>query len=294
MFKTFTRRHFIVNGLRGLVLLLLGKGFYNSTSYNIELTNVKIQIPTLPAPFKGLRIAHLSDIHSSMIVSNGIISAASGLAMEQKPDIIFLTGDFISGSTKFLSGSIGEFNRKYLDRCIDALDGLKAPMGIYAVLGNHDFWSGPKAVKTITQEFSNRLGVIWLRNTSVKLERDGKYLDLLGIDDYWQSSSSLSKATKGLDEGSIKILLSHNPDINELIDMYKSKIDLVLSGHTHGGQIVMPIIGMPFMPSRTGQKYREGLIRDGDRQTYVTRGIGHLLAPIRINCPPEVTLITLT
>ncbi|MDH5638438.1 MAG: metallophosphoesterase, partial [Nitrospinota bacterium] len=91
---------------------------------------------------------------------------------------------------------------------------------------------------------------------------------------------------------SVNIMLSHNPDINDDV-LPQMRIDLILSGHTHGGQIYLPFIGCPVVPSKFGQKYIAGLVRDGERQTYITRGVGHLLAPIRINCPPEATIITL-
>jgi len=279
-------------GVYGVLAASMGKGVYNTSSSQIRLETVPVKINSLPPSFRGFKIIQLSDIHSSLIVGRHHIAEAVDLAMSQKPDLIVLTGDFISGKTKFGSGSIGEFDRKYLDRCIEGFSLLKAPMGLYGVLGNHDFWSGAEAVTTITKEFERHLGVTWLRNRHVILEKGKDRLALLGVDDYWETSCSLELAYKGLDKSQAKILLSHNPDINEVVHS-SMKIDLILSGHTHGGQVVMPFIGMPFMPSPFGQKYREGLIRDGGRQTYITRGIGHLVAPVRFNCPPEVTLIKL-
>lgn len=214
--------------------------------------------------------------------------------MSEKPDVIVMTGDYISGSTKFLSGSIGEFKNEYLIGCADALSKLSAPLGVYGVLGNHDFWSGPEAVKTICEILSKQTGIVWLRNRSVELSKGGTSFRLLGVDDYWEPSCSLETACKGISTETIKILLSHNPDINDDISLARERIDLVLSGHTHGGQIVVPFIGQPVMPSKFGQKYRAGLVRDGDRQTYISRGVGCLLAPVRLNCLPEATVLTLT
>jgi len=289
-----TRREFIVNGARALVLLGIGKGTYNTTRYDLRLETPQIRIPGLPARFKGLRIAQITDLHSSFIVSEGLLRSATRLIMEEKPDVICLTGDYVTGETKFLSGSIGKFDKKHIDKCASALEGLSAPMGIFGVLGNHDFWSGNPAVEAITEGLSRRLGVVWLRNRGVRLTKGGAGIDLLGVDDYWESSSSVDAALKGVDEDGVRILLSHNPDINEQIELERLRIDLVISGHTHGGQIALPLIGAPFMPSKFGQKYLAGLVRDGDRQTYISRGVGHLLAPVRLNCPPEATVITLT
>lgn len=291
--KNWTRREFIVNGIRASVVLSVGVGVYNTTIYNLRLEVPKVGIPALPAPFKGLKIAQLTDLHSSFIVSDGLLKAAARLVMQERPDVICLTGDFVTGETKFLFGSVGEFSLERLEKSIAALEELKAPMGIYGVLGNHDFWSGTPALQAITQAFSRRLGVVWLRNKGVKLTKEGADITLLGVDDYWQDSCSLRVALKGIDENGVRILLSHNPDINELIDAEGHRIDLVISGHTHGGQITLPVIGSPVIPSKFGQKYLAGLVRDGNRQTYISRGVGHLLVPIRLNCPPEATVITL-
>ncbi|MFZ3073042.1 MAG: metallophosphoesterase [Thermodesulfobacteriota bacterium] len=289
--KNWTRREFIVNSGRALVLLGISKGAFNTTRYNLRLETPQVVITGLPAPFKGLKIAQLTDLHSSFIVSEGLLRSAARFVMKEKPDIICLTGDFVTGETKFLSGSVGKFNEKHLEKCVTALEGLSAPMGIYGVLGNHDFWSGKEAVETITEGFSKRLGVVWLRNRSLRLTKGGTAIHLLGVDDYWEDTSSLDDALKGVDEFGVRILLSHNPDINELIELEKLRIDLVISGHTHGGQITLPFIGAPFMPSKFGQKYLAGLVRDGNRQTYISRGVGHLMAPIRLNCPPEATTV---
>lgn len=287
-----TRRRFFRYGTRAALVALLGKGVYNTTSDMIEFAEPNITISRLHPSFRGFTIALLTDFHSSFIVSREQISTAARLVMSKKPDIVVLTGDFISGSVKFLSGSVGEFNEKYLEKLVNALSGVSAPMGVYGVLGNHDFWSGPEAVEAITTGLSKSIGVIWLRNENVTLKKGDGRLDLLGVDDYWENSYSLVNAYRGLDSTTAKILLSHNPDVNENIHS-NMKIDLVLSGHTHGGQVVLPVIGMPFLPSPFGQKYREGLIKDGDRITYVSRGIGHLMAPVRLNCPAEATVITL-
>ncbi|KJU85391.1 metallophosphoesterase [Candidatus Magnetobacterium bavaricum] len=166
-------------------------------------------------------------------------------------------------------------------------------MGIYGVLGNHDFWSGRDAVDTICRCFTDKIGVVWLRNKNVRIKRGAHSIYILGIDDYWERSCSLMDACKGIDIQAVKILLSHNPDINIDIESSKKKIDVVLAGHTHGGQVVFPFIGAPFLPSTLGQKYISGVVKDGVRQTYITTGVGNNMIPMRYNCPPEVAIITL-
>lgn len=288
------RRDFLKYSLRGMIVAGLGKGFHNTLSGQVELVQMPVKIKNLPASLHGLKIGLLTDLHGSLIMSSEAIQHAGRLLMAENPDLIVMTGDYISGSTKFLAGSIGQFNHKYLEKCVDALSHLNAPLGIYGVLGNHDFWSGPESVDAICEAFTRQIGMVWLRNRSVELHKGGSPFHLLGVDDYWEGSCSLAGACKGLAADTVRILLSHNPDINDDIELSRERIDLVLSGHTHGGQVVVPFLGQPIMPSKFGQKYRAGLVRDGDRQTYVSRGVGCLLAPIRLNCPPEVTVLTVT
>lgn len=287
------RRRLISWTLRGALLALIGKGYANTWSGGIEVTRVEVPIPDLPPAFDGLRIAQLTDLHASAIVPDALLRAAAEAAMAEAPDLIVLTGDFISGATKIVGGEIGSFDDGHLESCLNALASLKAPLGLYGVLGNHDFWSGPPAVAAIERGFSEKLGLHWLRNRHQKIEKNGATLSLLGVDDYWEGVCSLPSALKGLPTDGVRVLLSHNPDINEEIELLGQRIDLVLSGHTHGGQVVAPLVGQPIMPSKFGQKYRVGLVRDGERQTFISRGVGHLLAPIRFNCPPEVAVLTL-
>lgn len=153
-----TRRDLLKYAARGMIVAGVGKAYFNTWSGQVELVQPRLRIDNLPGPFRGFRIGHLTDIHSSLIVSKGLIETSARLLMAEQPDLIVLTGDFISGATKFLSGSVGEFKEEYLSRCVEGLSCLKAPLGIYGVLGNHDFWSGPEAVKTICETLPNVWG----------------------------------------------------------------------------------------------------------------------------------------
>ncbi|MBF0564546.1 MAG: metallophosphoesterase [Nitrospirae bacterium] len=288
------RRQFLKHSLRAFTVFGVSKGMFNSSRFELTLDYVPIQIDGLPLQFKGTKIAVLSDIHSSLLVGKDLIATAAKMAMEARPDMIVLLGDFISGRMHPKKIIDSAFDVKYVDVCADALSTLRAPMGIYGVLGNHDFWGGDAAIEAICTKFTMKFRVEWLRNSAVELTRQGGSIYLLGVDDFWEQSCSINGAYEGLDRNSVKILLSHNPDINAGIDPLYKKIDIVLSGHTHGGQVVLPIIGSPFLPSVYGQRYRIGLIEDNGRRVYVTRGIGHTILPIRYNCPPEVTIIVLT
>jgi len=279
-------------GVLGIAGVGVGKGYANTTPSQLRLEKISISLENLPPSFRGFKIGQLTDLHSSPIGSKENIRHAAEVIMREEPDIIILTGDFIGHSAMFFAGEVHDFDPDYVTQCTEALSSLKAPLGIYAVLGNHDFWSGPHATQVLVQEFESKLGVQWLRNRNVALEREGQTIALAGVDDYWEKSCSLQRALDGVGEDTPCILLSHNPDINEIMfDFHRA--DLIISGHTHGGQVVFPIIGPPFKPGINQLKYIAGLVRDGNRQTYTSRGVGHLMAPIRFNCPPEVTLFTL-
>ncbi len=287
--RTFLRGSLGVFAIGGVGV---GKGYANTAISEIRLEKVDIRIKYLPPAYYGLKIGQLSDLHSSEIMPLESLRAAADMLMAEKPDLIILTGDFIGNSIRMTAGEIHESDSEYTDNLVNAFSGLNAPLGVYAVPGNHDFWSGPEALDYLIGETENKLGVHWLRNRHVVFEREGQQLLLAGVDDYWEKSCSLRDALEGAPEGVPRILLSHNPDINEIV-LDHHALDLIVSGHTHGGQIKFPFIGPPFKPGITDQRYLQGLVRDGNRQTYITRGVGHLLVPLRFNCPPEVTLLTL-
>jgi predicted MPP superfamily phosphohydrolase len=289
--KSFiTRRNFIRTGFLGLLTLIGAKGFINSR--NLKLVKLKVGLERLPYALDGLKVGQITDIHAGPLVPQKLIREGVDLIMSNKPDLIVLTGDFISGATKFLRTSYGGFKERHFNYCMEELGRLKAPLGVFGVLGNHDFWSGQEVALQIAYGLE-RLGVRVLRNEAVPLERKGQHLYLIGVDDYWESSYSLTGALGNVPEDACRILISHNPDVNENIEALGEHIDFIISGHTHGGQVVLPFIGALYIPSPFGQKYLAGLVRDKDRQTYISRGLGLFFVPTRINCPADVSLVTL-
>jgi len=284
-----SRRNFIRLLVLGALAVTGARGFMNSR--NLKLQKVNIALGRLPSSFEGLKVGHITDIHASALVPRALIREGIDLIMSERPDVVVLTGDFVTSATKILWTTYGGFKRRHYHDCMEEISRLKAPLGVFAVLGNHDFWSG----KAVTEEIVTglgRAGVQVLRNEAFPLERNGQRLYLLGVDDYWEASCDLGGALRGVPEGTCRILLSHNPDVNEDIKLRREPIDCVLSGHTHGGQIVLPFLGAPYLPSAFGQKYRAGLVADGERQTYVSRGLGLFLVPVRLNCPADVSLLT--
>jgi hypothetical protein len=274
----------------GALALAARKGFLNSR--NLQLREVEVGLRHLPSSFSGLRIGQITDIHAGPLVPREFIREGVDLIMAENPDMIVLTGDFMNGNRGILRPNNGSFKQHHYDYCIDELARLNAPLGVFGVLGNHDFWSGKKLACAIVDDLQS-VGIRILRNEAVSLEEHGQRLYLLGVDDYWEDSYDLSLATRGIPDNACRILLSHNPDVNEDISALKERIDLVISGHTHGGQVVLPVVGFPYLLSPFGQKYRSGLVRDGHRVSYISCGLGAYLAPIRLNCPPDVSILTL-
>jgi predicted MPP superfamily phosphohydrolase len=171
------------------------------------------------------------------------------------------------------------------------LSRLSAPLGVYAVLGNHDHWSGPAVLAELVAGLRS-IGVRVLIDEAVVLENKKHSISLVGVDDYWEGPANLAKALRGLNPDDCTIVLSHNPDLNEDVDNQVQPVDLIVSGHTHGGQIVLPMIGPPYS-TPFNRKYTAGLVRDGERQTWISRGLGVFLVPVRLGCPPDVSVLTL-
>ncbi|MFC1580374.1 metallophosphoesterase [Thermodesulfobacteriota bacterium] len=289
--EPMTRRGFLIRmGILGALVLAGGKGFLNSR--DLKLLKVDVGLKNLSPAFEGLKIGQITDIHAGPLVPRGLIEKGVDLLMEKQPDMVVLTGDFVSGATRILWTTYGGFKQHHFDACMGALAKLKAPLGVYAVLGNHDFWSGKQVAADIIKGLKG-IGVKVLRNENVSLSRAGRTLSVVGVDDYWEQSYSLTRSLNKIQKDGCRVLLSHNPDVNEDIELSGKRIDLVISGHTHGGQIVIPFVGAPYIPSPFGQKYRAGLVKDGDRKTWVSRGLGLFFVPIRLNCPPDVSLLTL-
>lgn len=240
------------------------------TVYRVNMT-----IPGLPRAFAGLRIVQITDIHHGPFLDISRVEASVDLANSLRPDLIALTGDYVHRSPRFIAP------------CHRALSALRAPLGVYGVLGNHDHWEDAD----LTKEEMKRAGIVELTNTNRWIERGGEWLCIAGVGDLWEDEQLLDRALAGAPENGAVILLSHNPDYNE--QMNDRRVKLMLSGHTHGGQVVLPLLGPPLLPSKHGQKYASGLVRDGWKQVYVSRGVGVVWPPIRFRCRPEVTLITL-
>ena len=250
-----------------------------------QLVSIEVPLPRLPESWDGFRIAQLSDLHYDDFFSVVPLRKAIEIVNRLQPDLVVLTGDFVTtpleGSRRARTAAAGA-----IEPCAELLSQLRAPSGILSVLGNHDLDTSAAHIIDVLQ--SHAIPV--LRNRSVSLDREGKRLWVAGSDDVLLGTPDLERALKGIPPTEPVVLLAHEPDWAD--DVARYSVDLQLSGHSHGGQICLPLIGAPYLPE-LGRKYPRGLRRIGSLALYTNIGIGTIRIPMRLNCPPEVTQITL-
>ncbi len=241
----------------------------------LEIRRSRIHVRGLPADLEGLRIALLSDFHAGRLTPPSVLRRAARATMAAQPDLIALAGDFV------------DRDASDLDRALDALRQLRAPLGVYAVPGNHDHVHGglPAWIRTMRKEA--RLHD--LTNRYVLIHRGDATLCVAGVDDLEEGTPRLVLPPAG--DRDFTLLLAHNPDQAEQSRRSADAIDLIVSGHTHGGQIRIPTIG-PVL--RKSPIYDEGLRRRPWTQVYTSRGLGTTFLPLRFHAPPELAILELT
>lgn len=243
--------------------------------YNYQITATDIFLPDLPSRFENFRITQLTDLHHSALVSIEQIRRVVALAESTKPDMFVLTGDYTTA------------RRRYIEPCAEALSALVAPEGVWAVRGNHDHNNDPE----LTSRALERVKINVLNNANTKIMRGPDALQLIGIDDWSWAGTNWRRAMNGVDRAQPSVLLSHEP---EVVDTDEVKgVSLLLSGHTHGGQINLPVVGPPAAYFMHGLKYLRGLYDVGGTQLYVSRGTGMIGLPVRIGARPEIAVLTL-
>jgi uncharacterized protein len=254
-----------------------------------HLIAVEVVLNRLTEPWDGFRIVQLSDFHYddhfSVIPLRKAVDISNGL----QPDLVVLTGDFVTGPLRGARSQIGKQLKEAasaIEPCAQWLSQLRAKNGILAVLGNHDLSTDAPHVTAVLEAH----GIPVLINRSVALERQGKRLWLSGVDDVLEGKPSLHQALSGIPVDEPVVLLVHEPDWADHVAMYP--VDLQLSGHSHGGQIRLPLIGAPYLPA-LGKKYPWGLRHIGALTLYTNVGVGTVRIPVRLGCPPEITLCTL-
>lgn len=264
--------------LQLLVGLVGAVGVYDLIELGwLEITRVTLTLPNLPPAFNGLTIAQISDLHLGPLVGIERVREALRAARALHADVIIMTGDFVSRSTS------GE-----LDVLQPELAQMRAPEGVVAVLGNWDWWGNARKVTRALQT----AGITVLRNENTVLQRGSEKLYIAGVDSYMFNAADLPLAMHTIPPNAPTLLLAHEPDFADFA-MQDARVLAQFSGHTHGGQVRVPLIGPILLPYR-GRKYPEGLRQVGDLWLYTNRGIGVTRLPVRLNCRPEITLFTLT
>jgi predicted MPP superfamily phosphohydrolase len=253
---------------------------------NLQVTKQPIRLAKLPRAFHGFRIAQLSDIHVGPFMSEEQIRKYVRIANDLKPDVIVLTGDFVT------------WDPSTAPAVVNALSGLKAPLGVFGSLGNHDAWAG---AEDLLAELFARAGIRILRQERTPMRAGNEFFNLIGLDFTNSRSMSVggwhlsSRKLEGLENlmvpDTANILLSHNPDSFDRAAQLG--IDLSLAGHTHGGQLALEFISPEIAPSRIVTPYVAGWFERPGGQLYVNRGIGTIAAPMRVGAPPEITVFEL-
>ena len=280
-------------GIGGSLITSLVYGFSNK--YNYQIRRVPLSFPNLPPAFRGLKIVQISDIHSGSFDNKKSVEKGVQKILDLKPDLILFTGDLINDRATEMQGYEDVFSR------------LKAPMGVYSTLGNHDYgdyvkWPSPEAREQNLENLKKlqaQMGWRLLMNEHVVLEKEGQEIALIGIEN-WSAKARFPKYGKmweaypGAEKYPFKILMSHDPSHwdAEVRPKY-GDIDLMLAGHTHGMQFGVEIPGFKWSPVKYVYDQWAGLYENGNQKLYVNRGYGFIGYPGRVGILPEITLIEL-
>ena len=284
--QKITRRGFLKflgYGLIDLALLSMGSIAYDMLvergPFSVE--TIQLKLKRLPKVFSGLRIAQISDIHMGGWMNPERFQQVANIIKAESPDLLLITGDFLLGH------HFSEAERQAIVDLIPTLSSLAGSIPSFAVLGNHDYWTNSEAIRQML--FS--CGITDLTNTVFTLTREKANLHICGVDDIWRGDVRLDDVIAQLNDDTAAILMAHEPDFADT-SAATGRFDLQISGHTHGGQVNLPLIGPPVRPY-LGQKYPIGLYKIREMFQYTNRGVGMARLPIRFNCPPEITVFVL-
>lgn len=265
-----------------------------SGAHDYRVRRVKVTLPNLPRPFDGIRIGHVSDIHSGSFFNKTAVRGGVDMMMREKPDLIFFTGDLVNNQAREV--------RDYMD----VFDKLRAPLGVYSVTGNHDYgdyhqWNSQDEKRKNFRDLVKAhelMGYRLLMNDHHVITQGGEKLAILGNENWGERGftkyGKLQQAYQGTEEAPVKLLLSHDPSHwdGQVRPAYPD-IDVMFSGHTHGFQFGVEIGDFKWSPSQYAYKQWSGLYREGNQFLYVNRGFGYLGYPGRIGMPPELTIVEL-
>lgn len=283
--KLISRRRFLQLASGGIVAL--GGVSWHSWLFSPThpvITHEEVALKDLPAAFHGLRIVQLSDLHFSGLVPEAYLAKCVELANALKPDLLFLTGDFVT-----MEGwsRRADTTRNYIEPLPGILHKLHGRFGRFAVLGNHDVTVNPRAVTAALEE----AGIRVLRDERVALSRNRQRLPVVGLADFGTQAVNQERAFAGIAPDEPALIMMHNPDLFGVGMAHRN--GLIFAGHTHGGQVRIPFMGPLYVPSRFGARYLSGRFQEGELCMLVNRGVGVIRYRVRLNCRPEITLVTL-
>lgn len=242
----------------------------------VEVASVHLKLPRLEPEFDGYRMAQFSDIHVGGWMTRRRLIHIVELVNEQRPDLVVITGDFVTRQPQLHAADL-----------VTALSALAPRDAALAVLGNHDHWSGADTVRQVIRDS----GLLDISNSVHTLRRGPAMLHIAGVDDVWVGKADLDRVLEQLPKSGSAILLAHEPDFADR-SAASRRFDLQLSGHSHGGQIIVPFLGPPVLPPH-GRKYPVGRYQVGEMIQYTNRGVGMVAPQVRLNCRPEITVFTL-
>ena len=267
----------------GLVLLLvlacLVWGFFFEPN-RLVVHQETIEVDNWPQELSGLRIALIADIHTGgPFIDDNKLRQIVELTNQQNPDLIVLLGDYMSPNS-------WHSHRVEPEVTAAAMKDLHAPLGVYAILGNHDWWYDGEKVRRAFE--AN--GIPILENEVAEIKWRDKSFWLVGLADSWTRPQHVSETIAKVPPGSTVIALTHNPDV---FPRLPESVPLLLAAHTHGGQVNLPLIGTPIVPSRFGRKYNAGHVYENGHHMFVTTGIGTSILPVRFRVTPEIVILTI-
>jgi predicted MPP superfamily phosphohydrolase len=282
LYKEVRRLKWLRVTLAAIILFLAGVAFWGFLVEPDRLVvhQQTIQLDNLPQPLDGLRIAVISDIHvDNWFITEKKLRTIVERTNQQQPDLIVILGDYMSSN--------GWVTHRVEPEVFGPiLKDLHAPLGVYSVLGNHDWWySGVKVRRGLEQK-----GIKVLENEAAQVDVRGTSLWLVGLADLWTRPQRISETVAKAPEGQPVIVLTHNPDIFPNVPQ---RVQLVLAGHTHGGQVRFPIIGSVVQSSDYGDRWERGDVFEDNHHLFVTSGIGTSIVPVRFGLPPEIVILTL-
>ncbi len=265
-------------GLGALAGAAGAAAFYSAfiEPYWFDVKKIDIKLPRLPEAFKKFHIVHISDFHLGFHFKARHIAKMADKIQKLNPDMIVFTGDLVNSHRSL----------KTVIKSIPYLNKIKAPCGKFAILGNHDYL---ESIDTIS-ELLRKSGFELLINEKKMIKKENDELYLAGLDDYLRGEADIEKTLNGIPLDRFTLLLAHEPDYFKVSS--KFPVDLQLSGHSHGGQVLMPLFG-PIITSKMGRKYHSGLYETENKFLYTNRGMGTTHLPFRFFCRPEITSITL-